>query len=169
MTHGRGIAIAAALAFCAACGDRAAETTDRLGAGSELDPSDEQSQVEVPADATPEQAIELKAKKYAAGFSPDAPAIVGTLAEGARADHLLVLRAGHCYRIVGAGGPGVEDLDLFLFEPDGVQSQQDPGEDRYPVLGAQSEICPPRGSAYRVQVHMYRGAGAYGVRAYRTP
>jgi hypothetical protein len=113
--------------------------------------------------------VELAAKRYAAGFVGDGALIQGSALEGARSDHLTVLRAGHCYRIVAVGGAGVEDLDLFLYDPEGVQMQQDPAQDRFPVLGLQAEICPPRGGAYRLQVHMYKGAGPFAARVYRTP
>jgi hypothetical protein len=123
----------------------------------------------IPADATLEQIVALKAKKFAAGLVADGAPITGSVVEGARSDHLLVLRAGHCYRIVATGASEVEDMDLFLYDPEGVQMQQDPAEDRYPVLGLQAEICPPEGGAYRLQVHMYKGGGQFAARLYRTP
>lgn len=172
MTLRRIIALAGGLAIAsgAACSD------PRSSAGAELtaDPhaeltADEELEAPIPSGASVEQIVELKAKKYAAGFVADAPPVSGELSEGGRSDHLAVLKAGHCYRIVAAGGEGVEDLDLFLYEPDGVQSQQDPGEDRYPALGVQAEICPYQPGAYRIQVHMYRGQGPFALRVYRTP
>lgn len=126
-------------------------------------------QVAVPPNATPEQIVPLHAKRYARGFSAEGPIVKGTLAQGARSDHLLVLKAGHCYRVVGAAEVAVTDMDLFLYDPDGVQTHQDPAQDRFPVLGMQSEVCPQRGGAYRVQVHMYEGGGAFAFGLYRSP
>jgi hypothetical protein len=120
-------------------------------------------------DAAFEETLAQKAKKYARGLLPDGSIIRGTLQEGARSDHLLVLRGGYCYRILGVGGDGVEDMDLFLYDPDGVQTQQDPGQDRFPVLGLQVELCPAASGAFRLQTLMYKGGGAYAVRIYRTP
>jgi hypothetical protein len=116
-----------------------------------------------------ERIVDLAADKYAAGFVADGELIRGSVVQGARSDHLTVLRAGHCYRVVAAGGRGVEDMDLFLYDPQGVQTQQDPAQDRFPVLGLQAEICPPQGGAYRLQVHMYKGGGPFAARVYRTP
>lgn len=118
--------------------------------------------------ASLDQRLAFEAKKYAPGFVASGPVIHGQLSEGARSDHLLVLRAGHCYRVVAAGGEGVEDLDLVLFDPNDVQTQQDPAEDRFPVLGLQTEICPSANGAYRLQAVMYKGAGAFVARLYQT-
>ena len=123
----------------------------------------------LPADATPEQAVAYNGKRYAAGFSAEGAVIKGTLAQGGRGDHLLVLKAGRCYRIVGAAEQTVADMDLFLYDPNGVQTHQDPSQDRFPVLGLQGEICPVQSGAYRVQAHMYEGAGAYAIGLFRTP
>ena len=93
------------------------------------------------------------------------------MAEGQRSDHLSVLRGGHCYRMLGVGGAEVEDMDLFLFDPEGVQMQQDRGAGPLPRARAcRPSICPPYSGAYRLQVHMYKGGGAVALQAYtRTP
>jgi hypothetical protein len=118
--------------------------------------------------ATPEQLLATKAKKYAQGLLPEGPTISASLQEGQRNDRLIVLRGGLCYRILGAGDDQVEDLDLFLYDPNGVQTHQDPGQDRFPVLGLQAEICPATSGAYRLQTLMYKGSGAYALGVYRT-
>jgi hypothetical protein len=158
-------------ALLVACGDRDAASAARLRA-NEADEQDELASdlaAPIPSGATPEQIVALKAKKYAAGLVAEGAPIKGNVAQGGRSDHLAVLRAGHCYRIVAAGGAGVEDMDLLLYDPDGVLTQQDPAEDRFPVLGLQAEICPAEGGAHRLQVHMYKGSGAFAARIYRTP
>lgn len=173
MTSRRMLDAAFAISMCFACGDGTAsrsvtELSGSTGPGHSAEQDHELADA-IPKDATLPQVVELMAKKYAADFSADGEPITSTLAQGGRNDHLTVLRAGHCYRIVGAGGAGVQDMDLFLYDPEGVQVQQDPGQDRYPALGVQSEVCPPLGGAYRLQVHMYEGGGPYAVRVYRTP
>jgi hypothetical protein len=161
----------AAPALLVACGDRDASSAARLRADGADEPGgvDSDLTMPIPSGATPEQIVAIKAKKYAAGLVAEGAPIKGSVAQGGRSDHLAVLRAGHCYRIVAAGGAGVEDMDLFLYDPEGVLMQQDPAEDRFPVLGLQAEICPPEGGAYRLQVHMYKGGGAFAARIYRTP
>ena len=160
-----GMAIASVCAI-AACGEPKEST---LGTQGLRAAPEEGSVVAVPPNATPEQIVPLHAKRYAPGFSAEGPLVKGQLQQGARSDHLLVLKAGHCYRIVGAAEATVSDMDLFLYDPDGVQTHQDPGQDRYPVLGMQTEICPQQGGAYRVQAHMYEGGGAFAFGLYRNP
>lgn len=159
----RWLAIVTALG---ACGEPPASA---LGPQELRAAPEEGSEVAVPPSASPEQIVPLHAKRYAQGFSAEGGLLSGTLTQGARSDHLLVLKAGHCYRIVGAAEATVTDMDLFLYDPHGVQTHQDPGQDRFPVLGMQTEICPQAGGAYRVQVHMYEGAGAFAFGLYRSP
>jgi len=161
------------LGALAACGDRAdSSALVQLASSDEAELGAEHDRVladAIASGAALGQIVELAAKKYAAGLVAEGALIQGSVVEGARSDHLAVLRAGHCYRIVAVGGAGVEDMDLFLYDPEGVQTQQDPAQDRFPVLGLQAEICPPRGGAYRLQVHMYKGGGPFAARVYRTP
>jgi hypothetical protein len=113
--------------------------------------------------------LTLKAKKYAKDWKSEGPTIRGELREGGHSDHLLVMRAGFCYRVVGVAGDGVEDFDLLLFDANGVQVQQDPAQDRFPVLGQHSEICPTASGQYRVQAVMYKGGGPFVLGVYKTP
>jgi hypothetical protein len=116
----------------------------------------------------PLDAIEALAKRYAGGYVPEGAVESGELAQGERRDFLSVLRYGHCYRILGAGGPGLTDLDLVLFTQAGVRVTQDPTQDPFPVLGLQSSICPENAGAYRIQAHAFAGAGPFALRVYRT-
>ena len=124
---------------------------------------------EPPPGSPPAQVLEYKAYKFAPGLIADDPPVTGKLEEGGRQDYLMVLKGAFCYRILGVGAESVEDMDLFLYDPNGVQTHQDPAQDRFPLLGKQADICPPAAGQYRVQVHMYKGGGDYAVRAYRTP
>ena len=155
--------------WLAACGQRSAAREVLRADGDDAEFDQPAVAEPIPASATLEQIVELKARKYAAGFVAEAEVISGSVVEGGRSDHLIVLRAGHCYRVVAAADGEVQDMDLFLFDPQGVQTQQDPAEDRYPVLGLQAEICPYEHGAYRLQVHMYKGGGRFAARVYRTP
>ena len=116
-----------------------------------------------------DRVLAVKAKRYAKGLVAEGALLRGTLKEGERADHLSVLRGGHCYRLLGVGAAEVEDMDLFLFDPNGVQLQQDAAQDRFPVLGMQADLCPAYSGAFRLQVFMYKGGGAYALQAYATP
>jgi hypothetical protein len=141
----------------------------RSGAVSASGSTHEASPEEIiPDGAPPRQLLALKAKKYAQGMVVEGSVIDGDLPEGGHSDHLTVLRGGYCYRVIGAGVDAVEDLDLVLYDPNGVQVQQDPAEDRFPLLGVGSDICPAVAGAFRIQVQMYKGSGAFAVGVYRT-
>jgi len=118
--------------------------------------------------APPLQALDAMAKRYAAGLIAEGAAIEGELAQGERRDHLLVLRTGHCYRVLGAGEASLDDLDLALFDPTGAPVTEDPGQDRYPVIGVQGGVCPSQPGSFRLQTHAYVGHGKFALRLYRT-
>jgi hypothetical protein len=118
--------------------------------------------------APPLAALDALSKRYAAGLIPEGPAIEGELSQGERRDHLLVLRAGHCYRVIGAAEPSLEDLDLALFDPTGAPVTEDPGQDRYPVIGLQGGVCLAQAGSFRLQTHAYVGHGKFALRVYRT-
>jgi hypothetical protein len=163
--------ITAIVALITGCSRPASSAQSELSAAPETEPSTETRSGQNRGDHSPslEQTIALKAKKYAQGLVAEGSTMHGALPQGGRSDQLIVLRGGYCYRVLGAGGDGVEDLDLFLYDPNGVQTEQDPGQDRFPVLGLQSEICPATSGAYRLQTLMYKGSGPYALRVYRTP
>jgi hypothetical protein len=140
-------------------------------ASPKVDPTVAQPTVAQPAPATGDViaiTMQRRAQMVAAGMSPATPILRGTLAEGASQDFQAVMQAGKCFRIIGIGDIGVQDLDLKLFDPNGVQLQQDIATDNYPALGVEAPICPSTAGAYRLQVEMYRGSGAFGVQVYET-
>jgi hypothetical protein len=112
--------------------------------------------------------MQRRAQMVAAGMVPATPMLRGTLQQGASQDFQAVMQAGKCFKIIGIGDIGVQDLDLKLFDPNGVQLQQDVETDNYPALGVEAPICPSAAGAYRLQVHMYRGSGPFGVQVYET-
>jgi hypothetical protein len=118
--------------------------------------------------APPLSALDALAKRYAAGLIADGPVMEGELTQGERRDHLLVLRSGACYRVIAAGEASLEDLDLALFDPTGAPVTEDPGQDRYPVIGVQGGVCPSQAGSFRLQTHAYVGQGKYALRVYRT-
>ena len=96
------------------------------------------------------------------------PPLRGRLDQGSKRDHMTVLSAGHCFKIVGTGGPDVQDLDLLLFDPNLVQIQRDVGHDPVPVIGQQSPLCPTLSGVYRLQARMVKGEGEYAIQVSRT-
>lgn len=113
--------------------------------------------------------MQRRAQMVAAGMTPATPIFRGTLAQSGVQDFQAVLQPGKCFKIIGVGGMSVRDLDLKLFDPNGVQLQQDVATDSYPALGVESPICPTTAGTYRVQVQMYQGNGEFGVQVFQTP
>ncbi len=110
-----------------------------------------------------------KASEHTAGLVPAGMFFRDHIGAGEQRDFLAVLRAEHCYRFVGVGDPAVDQLDLILYNQEGVQVQEDLGQDAYPVLGVDAEMCPPQPGAYRLRVRMTAGKGEFLVGVYRTP
>lgn len=98
----------------------------------------------------------------ARGFSPVAEPAVRTLVErgAARAD--LPVERGRCYVALARGGQGVEDLDLFLFDDDGVEVARDLSR------GAEASVehCATATATYVAEVRAYRGSGAVGLASF---
>lgn len=122
------------------------------------------------AEPTPEHPLErrIHARIATLGMKPHGAYLHGALEAGGKRDHLLVLQGGRCYRVVAAAGPGVQDLDLVLYDEGGRQLRQDRTTDPEPMLGDKAEICPERGAAFRLQVRAYQGAGPYALRVLRS-
>ncbi|MBN8615492.1 MAG: hypothetical protein J0L92_33160, partial [Deltaproteobacteria bacterium] len=95
----------------------------------------------------------------ARGLSPIGEPDVRTLFErgAARAD--LPVEEGRCYVWVARGGAGVDDLDLFLFDANGVEVARDLSR------GAEASIehCATETATYVAEVRVYRGSGAVGL------
>lgn len=82
----------------------------------------------------------------------------------------LTLQNGYCFRVT-AVAPGMGDIDLFLYEPDGTPVQQDTNVEARPVLGMHRPICPEKPTPYRLEVLALHGGGlvAFQVFTDRPP
>lgn len=109
------------------------------------------------------------ARVLAPEYRPTKPHYTGSLRQGEATDHLLVLRYGHCYRLIGVGGEGLSDLDLALFDSNHVEARRDLTTDRYPHLGVRPSLCPTRSQPYRLRVQAHHGSGAYTVVLLQSP
>jgi hypothetical protein len=107
--------------------------------------------------------------RHALGWVKHERLLRGTLNERARQAFLVVLPYGHCYRFIASGGAGVSDLDLALFDGNGVEIARDTSEDPAPNLGVAASICPDDASAVRVEARMRRGHGDFVLGVFRSP
>jgi hypothetical protein len=89
------------------------------------------------------------------------------LTRGAFRDYQLVLHGGACYKVLATGGDGVSNLDLLLFDPDGVLRDRDTGQDPNPSLGLTHPICPEVAGLYRLRARVMDGEGDIVVAVYR--
>ncbi len=110
--------------------------------------------------------LTMRQQQFASGMNPVMPAARGTLATSGTQNYSVPLQAGHCYKIIGVGGVGVQDLDLKLFDPANSQVDQDIATDNFPVIGLQRPLCPSVAGQYRLEVVMYTGQGEYGVQVF---
>jgi hypothetical protein len=70
--------------------------------------------------------------------------------------------AGRCYTVLGVGGPGVVDLDLFLFDPGNQRVALDRHYNNWPRIN----YCAAFPGNYRIEAKVKRGAGEAAIRAY---
>ncbi len=92
----------------------------------------------------------------------------GEGAQGDVRDYSQILHPGWCYKVLGAGGEGVVDLDLRVYDPNDVLLQRDTTRDAEPYIGQMRPICPGVSGTYRVQVRLVEGAGPFVVQVYRS-
>jgi hypothetical protein len=110
--------------------------------------------------------LQMRQQQFAAGMNPVMPVARGTLATSGTQNYSVPLQAGHCYKIIGVGGVGVQDLDLKIFDPANTQVDQDIATDNFPVIGLQRPLCPAAAGQYRLEVVMYTGQGEFGVQVF---
>ncbi|MFO0712559.1 MAG: hypothetical protein U0353_22095 [Sandaracinus sp.] len=112
-----------------------------------------------PVDAL-EAAMRAREETDAFALTPYEPPFRATLEEGDRQTFSAVLRDGFCYKLLAQSADGVADLDLFLYDQNGVLEQTDAREGPHPVLGGERPICPQEPGIHRAEVRMVRGHGA---------
>ena len=74
-----------------------------------------------------------------------------------------VSNADRCYRVYGAAGQSVSDLDLTLLGPDGKVLSSDASHNSFPVLPMDAPICFKEPGLYTVEVSVSQGAGPYAL------
>lgn len=159
-----GVAVLACwtIAF-AGCGENAAART----AAANAQRSAELARDPELADALG-QALFARTNERASGWLKHEHVQRGTLADRGKQAFLSVLPFGHCYRFLAVSGAGVSDLDLALFDANGVEIARDVTEDGSPELGVTASICPAEPSQYRVEVRMRRGHGDFALGVFRS-
>ena len=75
-----------------------------------------------------QQQLAALAQAAAPGQPPASPVFGGNFAWRRPYSFFVPMDAGRCYTILGQGGPGVVDLDLFLFDPANQRVALDPAQ-----------------------------------------
>ena len=73
-----------------------------------------------------------------------------------------------CYRAFALGGPGVVDLDLAVYDPQGQLAGGDVSRDRWPVVPPRGPLCVEKDGVYTVAVAVARGRGDYLLQIWGT-
>lgn len=110
--------------------------------------------------------MSLRARQFAAGYVPITQLFRATMGQGQRQFITVDAQPGRCYRIIGVGGAGVQDLDLYLRDMNGNVLDQDVATDNFPVLGLQRPLCLNWQGTFQVEIRMYSGGGEFGVQAF---
>ncbi|AKF06821.1 hypothetical protein [Sandaracinus amylolyticus] len=108
---------------------------------------------------------ETRSALRARGLSPvDAPR-VEWVGEGGALRMPMRFEGGQCYVATARGGAGTRDVDLFLFDPGGVEVGRDLGTDAEPTV----EHCPEASGLFIVEARAFEGEGAIGVMVLAAP
>jgi hypothetical protein len=73
-----------------------------------------------------------------------------------------------CYRAFALGGPGVVDLDVAVYDPQGRLAGGDVSRDRWPVVPPRGPLCVESSGVYTVAVAVARGRGDYLLQMWGT-
>ena len=112
--------------------------------------------------------MSMRARQFAAGYIPVTNLFRSSMGQGQTQFVTVQINPGRCYRIIGVGGPGVQDLDLRMRDMNGNVVDQDGATDNFPVLGLNRQLCPTWTGTFQVEIIMYSGGGDVGVQAFAT-
>jgi len=113
------------------------------------------------------QHMAMRRQQFAANMVEASPLRRGVLGQGQDQRFQAVLQAGNCYRVIGVGGDGIADLDLFIQDENGNTLAQDTATDNFPVLGLGDDmVCPRWTGNFYIRALAYSGSGEYGVQLF---
>ena len=78
------------------------------------------------------------------------------------------VRKGRCYRAFAVGAPGVEDLDVAVYDASGQLAAADVSRDRWPVVPPRGPACAEHDGLFTVAVAVRRGYGPYVMQVWGT-
>ena len=105
--------------------------------------------------------LDRAAARHAPGMGQTAEPRVAPMATGEDLEEEVVLAGGRCYRFIAVGGPGVEDLELHVY-----QGASEIARDTAMAAEAVASYCATAETPVRVRLRMYRGAGQIALAPY---
>ncbi len=120
-----------------------------------------------PADAL-EERLRARGREVAPYMVREEDAMRGDAEAGGARDFSRLLHPGWCYKVIGLGGDGIEDLDLRVYDPNGILLQRDTTQDPQPYVGQMRPICPSESGSFRIEVRVVRGQGDFAAQLYRS-
>jgi hypothetical protein len=99
------------------------------------------------------------------GYSAEGVPFRGFAVEQSTTVEEISLENGSCYALVAAASGGVRELDLALFDADGIEAARDVTSGPSAAL----VFCPVVTGTYYGVVRATEGSGLFGVRSFRGP
>lgn len=99
------------------------------------------------------------------GRAPVSDLLAGQLRTSETREHEVLVDAGKCYVVLGAGAPSVAELHLVVHDSIGNDIAHDAEHDAFP----RARFCPLTSARVRIAARMYRGYGPYGLQVFGGP
>ncbi len=104
--------------------------------------------------------------RYFAGAAPLGPVNRHFLPSERDVRVPVALSAGRCYAVAAVGGEGTEDLDMYVFDPQGTEVTREIGTDATPVI---TRLCADATSVWSLRFNMYAGSGHFTWQLFEYP
>lgn len=105
--------------------------------------------------------LDRAASRYATGMGQVSSPRVAPMATGEDLEQEYRLEGGMCYRFIAVGGPGVEDLELHVY-----QGSSEVARDAAMASEAVASYCTTAATEVRVRLRMHQGAGQIALVPY---
>jgi hypothetical protein len=109
--------------------------------------------------------LEQLAQQKVAGAAPVTDPFGGLLNKKQATAQQVELVGGRCYTLIGTGGDGVKDVDIYFYDAANKKVASDLGFDAAPALS----YCPPWPGQHRVELVVKDGSGEVAAQLFVQP
>jgi hypothetical protein len=116
--------------------------------------------------------MRVRVRQFARGFIAVTGLLRVRLQEGQSRTYVVAVVGGHCYRVVGVGGPGVNDVDIAFRDLTGNLIDTDHSDDNLPLVGIDHQLCLPAGmgnQSVQLELRLAHGEGEVGAQVFGSP